>query len=97
MLVVKLFFADWCSNCVSFHPTYEKIVKTVMSDNKLNRKVKFEKFDIDQNRSLAKELNIEGIPTIILYFNGKNYKYTGERNVEHIVRKIRKICDEYIK
>ena len=93
MLTVKLFYAEWCGACRNFKPDWEKIVQRVM-DSKYSNRVKFEKYNIDQNRDLAESLSINGIPTIIFYFEGKNYKYSGERNIEQIIRKIQKICDE---
>lgn len=60
------FFADWCYPCKMMAPVVEEIAQT---DN-----VKVGKVNIDENQELAGEYDIESIPTIIIFKEGKEYK-----------------------
>lgn len=60
------FFADWCYPCKMMAPVVEEIAET---DN-----IKVGKVNIDENQELAEKYDIESIPTIIIFKNGKEYK-----------------------
>ncbi|WP_419212968.1 thioredoxin [Maribacter sp. X9] len=59
------FFADWCGPCKSLAP----ILKEVKSD--LGNAIKVIKIDVDKNQSLATQYQVRGVPTMILFKNGK--------------------------
>ena len=59
------FFADWCGPCKSLAP----ILKDVKSD--LGDSIKVVKIDVDKNQSLATQDQVRGVPTMILFKNGK--------------------------
>ncbi len=59
------FFATWCGPCKIMGPILEK-VKQKVGDNGTILKI-----DVDKNQKLASELNISGVPTLIIYKNGK--------------------------
>lgn len=59
------FWATWCGPCRTMKPIFEKVEKEMAG------KAKFLKVDVDQNQELAQKYNIEAIPTLVLFKDGK--------------------------
>ncbi|TLP75412.1 thioredoxin [Maribacter sp. ACAM166] len=59
------FFADWCGPCKTLAP----ILKQVKEE--LGEAIKVVKIDVDKNQSLAAKYQVKGVPTMILFKNGK--------------------------
>lgn len=59
------FYADWCGPCKVVAPTMEALSKEYAG------KVKFVKVNVDNNQELAMKYDIMGIPTAILFENGR--------------------------
>ena len=80
-MVCTVFMADWCGHCkrLKASGTLEKLaemgVTVLMADDK---------------SQLAREMRIEGFPTIYCMANGKNMKYQGDRSYESIMQFLRK-------
>jgi thioredoxin 1 len=59
------FFATWCGPCKMMQPILEDTSKT------LGDKVKIVKVDVDKNPLAATKFQVRGVPTLILFQNGK--------------------------
>ncbi|WP_378187619.1 thioredoxin [Aquimarina sp. W85] len=59
------FFADWCGPCKMLGP----ILKEVKKD--LGDQIKIIKIDVDANQNLATQYQVRGVPTMLLFKNGK--------------------------
>ncbi len=59
------FWASWCPPCKMVEPTIGELAQEI-SD-----KVKITKINVDQNPKSASDYNIMGVPTFILFKDGK--------------------------
>jgi len=59
------FYADWCGPCKMLAP----ILKQVKDE--LGSTLKIIKIDVDKNQSLANTYQVRGVPTMLLFKNGK--------------------------
>jgi thioredoxin 1 len=59
------FYADWCGPCRKLSPIIEEI------EQELADRAKFTKINTDENIELAKEYQISGIPTLLVFKNGE--------------------------
>ena len=64
-LTVVDFYADWCGPCRKLGPIMEEIKR------ELGEKVKFTKINTDDNIETAKEYQISGLPTLLVFKNGE--------------------------
>ena len=59
------FFADWCQPCKIQAPILEQVAKD------MSGKVKIIKINVDKNMGLAQQYQIQGVPTLAIFKNGK--------------------------
>lgn len=59
------FFANWCGPCRKLSPILEEV------ETELGEKVKFTKINTDENIDAAKEYQVSGLPTLLVFKNGE--------------------------
>ena len=75
------FFADWCGPCKMLAP----ILKDVKEE--LGDAVKIVKIDVDKNQSIATKYQVRGVPTMLLFKNGKQvWRQSGVLQKKEIVQ-----------
>ena len=75
------FFADWCGPCKMLAP----ILKDVKEE--LGDAVKIVKIDVDKNKSIATKYQVRGVPTMLLFKNGKQvWRQSGVLQKKEIVQ-----------
>jgi thioredoxin 1 len=63
--VVIDFHALWCSPCKMQSPILKEIA------TELGDRIKVIKIDVDQNSEIASRYNVQSVPTLIIFKNGK--------------------------
>eukprot|EP00033_Pygsuia_biforma_P000684 GCRY01000804.1.p1 GENE.GCRY01000804.1~~GCRY01000804.1.p1 ORF type:complete len:240 (-),score=34.33 GCRY01000804.1:42-761(-) len=76
------FYAPWCGHCKNLAPTWKELGENFKDDENIN--IGEVNLDLSQNRAIQPRLGIKGYPTILLFTNGKFYKFTGERQLSSL-------------
>jgi thioredoxin 1 len=77
------FYATWCGPCQMLAPVLKQV-----KDN-LGERITILKIDTDKNHELAYKYNVRGVPTMILFKNGKQlWRQSGLLTKEQILGNI---------
>lgn len=75
------FYATWCGPCQMLSPILKQV-----KDN-LGERISIIKIDVDKNQELASRLQVRGVPTMMLYQNGKQlWRQSGVLSKEEILK-----------
>ena len=78
-LTVVDFYATWCGPCRKLSPILEEV------ETELNDRVNFAKIDTDDNIDAAKEYQVSGLPTLLVFKNGEVDRKSTRLNSSHNV------------
>ena len=77
------FFATWCGPCQLLSPTLKQL------KDYLGERITILKIDVDKNEQLASHYQVRGVPTIMLFQNGKQlWRQSGLISKEDMVKVI---------
>jgi len=77
------FFATWCGPCQMLAP----ILQDVKAN--LGERISIIKIDVDKNQAVAAQYQVRGVPTMILFQNGKPlWRQSGVLSKEDIIKMI---------
>jgi thioredoxin 1 len=62
-VVLVDFYADWCGPCKMIAPTLETLAAETAAT--------VAKVDVDERQDLAREYDVQGVPTLFLYVDGE--------------------------
>ncbi|WP_026775600.1 thioredoxin [Polaribacter sp. Hel_I_88] len=78
------FFAEWCGPCKTMSPILKE-VKDVLGDA-----ISIIKIDVDKNQALAAKYQVRGVPTFVLYKQGKEvWKQSGALQKNDLIKIIK--------
>ncbi len=77
------FHADWCGPCKVLSPIIQEVAK------ELDGKVRVIKIDVDKNPALADKFQIRGVPTLMLFKDGKSvWRQSGVLQKGEIIKQL---------
>jgi thioredoxin 1 len=77
------FFATWCGPCQMLGPVLKEV------KDQLGDRVSIIKIDVDKNQELAAMQQVRGVPTMMLFQNGKQlWRQSGLLSKEEIIKNI---------
>lgn len=77
------FFATWCGPCKMLAPVLKEV------KDSLGDRITILKIDVDKNQGIASKYQVRGVPTMILFQNGKQlWRQSGVLSKEEIIKNI---------
>jgi thioredoxin 1 len=75
------FFATWCGPCQMLLPVLNQVKEN------LQDRITIIKIDLDKNQELAQKQQVRGVPTMMLFQNGKQlWRQSGVLTKEEIIK-----------
>ena len=75
------FFATWCGPCQMLAPILKQVKES------LGERITIIKIDVDKNQAIAAQYQVRGVPTILLFQNGKQlWRQSGVVSKDELVK-----------
>jgi thioredoxin 1 len=75
------FFATWCGPCQTLGPILKEV------KDSMGERISIIKIDVDKNQALAGTYQVRGVPTMILFQNGKQlWRQSGVLSKQQIIQ-----------
>jgi len=82
------FFATWCGPCQMLAPILKEV------KDSLGERISIIKIDVDKNQQIASQYQVRGVPTMILFQNGKQlWRQSGVLSKEDMIKIILEKCN----
>ncbi|MFC6876997.1 thioredoxin [Flavobacterium myungsuense] len=77
------FFATWCGPCKALAPILKQV------KDSLGERITILKIDVDKNQQISNQYQVRGVPTMILFQDGKQlWRQSGVLSKEEIIKNI---------
>lgn len=74
------FFATWCGPCKALSPILKQV------KDHFGERLKIVKIDVDENPGIAASYQVRGVPTLMLFQNGKQlWRQSGVLSKENLI------------
>ena len=75
------FFATWCGPCQMLAPILKQVKES------LGERITIIKIDVDKNQAIVAQYQVRGVPTMLLFKNGKQlWRQSGVVSKEELIK-----------
>lgn len=75
------FFATWCGPCQMLAPILKQVKES------LGERITIIKIDVDKNQAIVAQYQVRGVPTMLLFQNGKQlWRQSGVVSKEELIK-----------
>jgi thioredoxin len=83
------FYAEWCGPCKTMAPILKELKQSMGDD------VTILKLDVDKNPHVARAFQIQGVPTLIVFYKGEiKWRQSGVVPAAHLQQVLRQFVHE---
>ncbi|MAY84225.1 MAG: thioredoxin [Flavobacteriales bacterium] len=81
------FFAEWCGPCKMMPPILQEVKK------ELKDQIHIIKIDVDKNQNAAAHYRVSGVPTLMIFKNGKSlWRQSGVIPANQLIQQIKSLA-----